>query len=564
MANEDGTVWIVFNGEIYNFEELRLDLEAQGHRFRSHTDTEVVLHLYESEDTACLQKLRGMFAFAIWDIRKQRLFLARDRIGKKPLVYFQDSQGLLFASEQKALLQHPRVSREIDPEAINEYLVYQYIPAPRTIFKGMRKLLPAHYLLCAKGKLESVPYWQLRFDCKLEFAEQELTTQLLHHLDEATRIRLKSDVPLGAFLSGGIDSSAVVAAMVRHLRQPVKTFSIGFEEGDYSELSYARQVARLFQTDHHEFIVKPDAVEILPKLVWHYDEPYSDSSALPTYYLSNVARGHVTVALSGDGGDEAFAGYEKYLALKFHRILNRLPQSLRMALQSAGKCLPENPDRRALGRKLKRFLTISTGEWKTDYLKIMTLFDQDERRLLYTRPFQSRLNLAGGESFLTELIEEAAHLGWLDCIAHSDIHSYLPNDLLVKTDIASMAQSLEVRSPFLDAKFLEFAAAVPGCYKVSGIETKYLLKRSLAKTLPSEILSRPKMGFGVPLNHWFRGALKDFAYEILLSERSTRRGYFRTDYVKSLLDEHVSGKKDCANRLWNLLVLELWHQVHFD
>jgi asparagine synthase (glutamine-hydrolysing) len=560
MANEDETIWIVFNGEIYNFEELRPDLVARGHRFRSHTDTEVVLHLYETEDIACLQKLRGMFALAIWDSRKQRLLLARDRIGKKPLVYFLDAQGLLFASEQKALLRHPRVSKDIDLEAIDEYLVYQYIPAPHTIFKGIQKLLPAHYLLYEKGRVEVAPYWQLRFDSKLEgVSENELTRQLLHHLDEATRVRLKSDVPLGAFLSGGVDSSAVVATMAKNLQRPVKTFSIGFEESDYNELSYARQVASLFQTDHHEFVIKPDAVEILPKLVWHYDEPYSDPSALPTYYLSSLTRNHATVALNGDGGDEAFAGYEKYLAIKLYRTLNRLPRSLRQALQALGEFLPESPDRRTRARKLKRFLKISTGDLKSDYLRIMTLFDPGERSLLYAEPFQRRLNLRRSESFLTQLIVDSWHLDWVDCISRTDIHSYLPNDLLVKVDIASMSQSLELRSPFLD-----FAASVPARYKVSGNETKYLLKRSLAKILPAEILSRPKMGFGVPLSHWFRGALKNFAYQVLLSERSTRRGYFRPDYVKSLLDEHANGKKDHAYQLWSLLVLEVWHQVCFD
>jgi asparagine synthase (glutamine-hydrolysing) len=352
--------------------------------------------------------------------------------------------------------------------------------------------------------------------------------------------------------------------MARNLRKPVKTFSIGFEESDYNELSYARRVARLFQTDHHEFVVKPDAVEILPKLVWYYDEPYSDSSALPTYYLASLTRNYATVALNGDGGDEAFAGYEKYLAMKLYRTFNRLPRSLRQALRTVGEFFPESPDRRTLARKLKRFLRISTGDLKSDYLKIMTLFDPGERSLLYSEPFQCRLNLDRSESFLTQLIADSSHLDWVDCISCTDIHSYLPNDLLVKVDIASMSQGLELRSPFLDSKFLEFAASVPARYKVSGAKTKYLLKRSLATILPADILARPKMGFGVPLSHWFRGPLKDFAYQVLLSERSTKRGYFRLDYVKSLLDEHASGKKDHAYRLWSLLVLEVWHQVCFD
>lgn len=566
MPNEDESLWIVFNGEIYNFQELRPELEKSGHRFRSQTDSEVILHLYERDGVACLEKLRGMFALAIWDSRGKNLLLARDRLGKKPLFYYRDALRLVFASEIKALLRHPAVGRDIDPRAIDEYLAYQYIPAPRSIFHGIRKLLPAHYLLLRGSQAEEQRYWNLDFARKPgETSEQALGEQVLRHLDEATRIRLRSDVPLGAFLSGGVDSSAVVAMMARHMSAPVKTFSIGFEESDYDELKYARLVAKRFGTEHCEFVVKPEATEVLPKLVWHYDEPYADSSALPTYYLSKMTREHVTVALNGDGGDEAFAGYEKYLAMKLFARLNALPAGVRRALQRLGSILPEQPARRNLLRKLKRFLKSGTGGLKAQYVSLMTLFSPADKEFLYSQDFQAGLReTPPAEAFLQDLLDRTSQLHWIDRLSSTDILSYLPNDLLVKVDIASMAHALELRSPFLDHKFIEFAASLPPQLKVSGLTTKYLLKRALKGILPDEILYRKKMGFGVPLNHWFRGSLKDFAAETLLSSRSLGRRYFQSGFVRQLLNEHSVGKKDHAYKIWNLLILEIWHQTYID
>jgi asparagine synthase (glutamine-hydrolysing) len=566
MPNEDKTLWIVFNGEIYNYQELRPELEKHGHRFRSNTDTEVILHLFESEGEACVNKLRGMFAFAIWNSRDEILFIARDRLGKKPLYYYFDSRVFAFASEMKALLLHPRVAKEIDLQAVDEYLSYQYVPAPRSIFRDIRKLPPAHTLVCKRHDLRLEKYWEPDFTRKISFqSEKELETGVINQLEECTRIRLKSDVPLGAFLSGGVDSSAVVALMARNMNTPVKTFSIGFEEEDYSELKYARRVAGLFQTDHHEFVVKPDTVEILPKLVWHYDEPFSDSSALPAYYLSQMTREHVTVALNGDGGDEAFAGYEKYLAMRFFSYLNQLPERGRRLLQRLGNSLPEQAEKRNLLRKFKRFLKTSTGNFTTDYLGLMTLFDDRSKKVLYTPEFAHHLEVnPPADRFLISLLEQGSSLHWIDRISRTDYESYLPNDLLAKVDIASMAHSLELRSPFLDHKFVEFSASLPPQLKLNGTKTKDLLKRALGKILPEDILNRKKMGFGVPLNHWFRGPLQKFARETLLSKSSLKRHYFEAEQVGQLLSEHAAGRKDHAYKLWNLLVLEIWHQVFVD
>ncbi|MEW5977039.1 MAG: asparagine synthase (glutamine-hydrolyzing) [Acidobacteriota bacterium] len=566
MSNHNGTIWIVFNGEIYNFGKIRPDLEKRGFRFRSSSDTEVLLHLLESEGIRGLQELRGMFAFAIWDTSTRKLLLARDRLGKKPLVYYQDAHGLIFASEIKCLLQHPRVSRELDSQALDEYLTYQYIPAPHTIFRAIRKLPPAHYLTCDSGQVKVGRYWNLDYEPKIQgTSEQELQALLVDRLEDATRIRLKSDVPLGAFLSGGVDSSAVVALMARHSSRPVKTFSIGFKEGDYNELPYARQLARHIGTEHHEFIVEPKAVEILPKLIWHYDEPYSDSSALPSFYLAQMTREHVTVALNGDGGDEAFAGYEKYLAMGLLRLLNGWPSALRKGFTGLGRFLPEQAVRRTALRKLKRLLQSNTGSFEHDYLRLMVLFDRAEKERLYSSQFLARLeDLPSAEDFLLKLLAEGSHLTWIDRIGSVDVQSYLPYDLLVKIDIASMANSLEVRSPFLDHQFLEFAACLPAHLKCQGSTTKRILKKAFEGILPQSVLQRRKMGFGVPLNHWFRGPLQGFARETLLTGPSQKRGYFETNYVRQLLEDHVGGRKDNAYKIWNLLTLEVWHQVYLD
>lgn len=563
LPNEDKSIWVVLNGEIYNFAELRDDLEARGHVFASRTDTEVIVHLYEERGVECLPALRGMFAFALWDQARQRLLLARDRVGKKPLVYALQPGRLLFASEAKAIIQDPTFPREVDLEALHHYLTYQYVPSPWTMFRGIRKLPPAHYLLWEGGRVTVRPYWTLRYDAKRDLSEAAAADRFRELLEEATRLRLVSDVPLGAFLSGGIDSSAVVAAMCRLTGRAVKTFSIGFAERAYDELAYARIVARRFGTDHHEYVVRPDAVEVMPRLVWHYSEPFADSSAIPSYYLARLARQHVTVALNGDGGDESFGGYPRYgqLALVERAVaaLKPIPAPVRAALAAAARIAPGRPVRRMAW--LLRSVAETTAE---RYARWMVMFPDDLKDSLYTP--EMRAALAGHPSIrlLAEGWGRGGGTGLLDKTLAADVAMYLPDALLVKMDIATMAHGLEVRSPLLDHRLMEFAAALPPEYKRRGTETKVLMRKALADVLPREILTRPKMGFGVPLGEWFRADLRGLAEELLLESRTTQRGYFDSRALRTLLDQHFAGRHNHGYRLWALLMLELWHRMFID
>jgi asparagine synthase (glutamine-hydrolysing) len=565
MSNEDGTIWIVFNGEIYNFQSLRPDLLHRGHRFRSNTDTEVILHLYEDHGTDCLRFLRGMFAFALWDGPRRQLFLARDRLGKKPLSYQQDAQGLRFASEVKAILQDSEVAARPDPVGISHYLTYGYVPGSGSAFLGVRKLPAGHYLTWRDGRTEVVRYWRLRRDQKQERPEEEWCQEILARLEEAVRLRMISDVPLGAFLSGGIDSSAVVALMSRAGAGPVKTFSIGFEEPEYDELKYARLVAERFGTEHHELVVRPDAAAILPKLAWHYDEPFADSSAVPTYYVAQMTRQYVTVALNGDAGDESFGGYDRYVANLLAASFDRWPGAglLRHAIRCGLHLLPQSGTRTSLLYRGRRFLDGLTETPERRYARWFCHFHGDRKAELCTPEFLA----AGGEDALEILLaayrqSDAPDFG--DATLGVDAGLYLPDDLLVKVDIASMAHSLEARSPFLDHEFMEFAATIPFKLKVRGRVKKYILKRALAGLLPERILHRPKMGFGVPIDHWLRHELRDLAHETLLGTTAMTRGYFRQETVRRMLDEHTRGKAGWHYLLWNLLMLELWHRTYID
>ncbi|MDI7258451.1 MAG: asparagine synthase (glutamine-hydrolyzing) [Thermodesulfobacteriota bacterium] len=569
MSNVDGTVWIVFNGEIYNFLDLRGDLEKKGYRFRSRSDTEVLLHLYEAEGVDCLQRLRGMFAFAIWDARKQLLFLARDRLGKKPVFYRAGPTCLIFASEIKAILEDPEVKREVDPVAIHHYLTYQYVPSPFCAFKGLSKLPPAHYLLCQDGKVEVNRYWKLsylpKYPVTTDRQRRQLEEELLVRFEEAVRLRLISDVPLGAFLSGGVDSSAVVAMMSRLMNQPVKTFSIGFDEASYNELPYARIVANRFKTDHTEFKVKPDAVEVLSKLVWYYNEPYADSSAIPTYYVSKLAREHVTVALNGDAGDENFAGYGRYAANEFARRYDKILRTFNPRwVQSIISKLPSGQNQNNFIWVLKRFSEELNKSPEIRNLGWLCHFDNEKKGQLYTEDFKARMNGIDSNELLLEKYQEAEADDFIDSTLYSDVMMYLPDDLLVKVDITSMANSLEARSPFLDHVFMEFVAKIPAELKLRGKKTKWILKQTLRNILPPEILDRKKMGFGVPIDHWLRNELKPMAYDLLLGQRSLERGYFKKDFIQKMLDEHCSAKWNWHYHIWNLLMLELWHRMFID
>jgi asparagine synthase (glutamine-hydrolysing) len=567
IANEDETAWIVFNGEIYNYLELRSKLEKLGHSFRTNSDTEAIVHAYGEFGADCPKHLRGMFAFAIWDERKGELFLARDRVGKKPLLYSQTPAGdLVFGSEFRALLCHPQVSRDVDYEAIHHYLSFMCVPAPLTAFTAIRKLEPGHSLRYTRdGEIRVERYWEPDFNRKEKWTEEEAGERAVEVLREAVRVRLMSEVPLGAFLSGGIDSSAVVALMSEESSAPVKTFSIGFEEQDFSELHHARRVAEHVGADHHEFIVRPDAMEVLPTLVDHYGEPYADSSAIPTYYVSRETRRHVTVALNGDGGDECFAGYERYAAMQLAETYRRVPSALREGfIRQLIELMPSSELRRSRVRDVKRFARAASLPAVERYLRWISVFDSDAKDDLYTDEFRARMRPHRAADFIAPWFARANGAGVVDAALLADTMTYLPNDLLVKVDIASMANSLEARSPFLDHHVIEFAASLPSELKLRGRTTKYLLKKVLRKLVPVENLERRKQGFGVPIGHWFRGEMKGFLREILLTEKSLNRGLFKPEAVRRLVDDHVAGRADHSHRLWTLLMLELWFNRFID
>jgi len=564
MANEDKTCWIVFNGEIYNFRDLRKDLIKKGHQFISLSDTEVILHLYEDFGENCLEYLRGMFAFAIWDEKKQKLFLARDRLGKKPLKYFIGPDFLIFASELKAILKDPEVPKKPDFEAIHYYLTFQFAPSPLTGFKNIKKLPPAHYLICQNGKIEIKRYWKLDFSQKLDLSEKEWKKEILQKLEESVKLRMISDVPLGAMLSGGTDSSTIVALMSKLSAKPIETFSIGFEEQDYNELPYAKIIAEKFKTNHHEFIVKPNAIEILPRLAYSYEEPYADSSAIPTFYLSEFTRKYVTVALNGDGGDENFAGYNRYNALKIFYLLQKLPKFTtnitQQGLALAAKIIFSESKK---GKVIKLIKKLSESP-ERGYLQLISYFNKEEKERIYTDSFKEKIKDIDSFEIVKEKFEETYSFDFLDKILYTDINLCLPEDLLVKMDIATMANSLEARSPLLDHQFMELTAKIPSDLKLKGQNKKYIFKKALEDFLPKEILYRKKMGFGVPIEKWFRNELKNYIYEILLSKRFLSREIFKKEEVKRILDNHIQRNQNCAYQIWALLFLEHWFKVYFN
>ena len=566
IHNQDRTAWIVFNGEIYNYLELRQKLEKLGHTFYTNSDTEAIVHAYDQYGADCPKHLRGMFAFAIWNERDQELFLARDRVGKKPLLYAHvDGGHLIFGSEFSGLLLHPDVSRDIEPEALDYYLSYMCIPAPLTAYRAIRKLSPGHWLRWRKGEVVTERYWQPDFTKKLDIGEEEAGERTVEILREATRVRLMSEVPLGAFLSGGIDSSAVVALMAQESSERVKTFSIGFDEQDFSELHHARRIAEHVGADHHEFIVRPDAVEVLPMLVEHYGEPYADSSAVPTYYVAKETRKHVTVALNGDGGDESFAGYERYIAMGLTEKYRRVPSFLRESvIKETVNLIPTSPTKRSMARSVKRLLDGVSRPRVDRYAYWVSVFNDDTKKPLYSDGFRAQTQLADPTGVLETWFKRANGIGIVDAMLLTDQMTYLPNDLLVKVDIATMAVSLEARSPFLDHHVIEFAASLPEKLKLRRLTTKYLLKKVLRKLLPSENLDRRKMGFGVPIGHWFRGKMQPFLREVILSDKALRRGMFKPETVRQLVELHTRGERDYSHQLWTLLMLELWFNRFID
>lgn len=560
LCNEDGTVWIVFNGEIYNFQELMAELKACGHRFQTRSDTETIVHAYEEWGEDAIERLRGMFAIALWDERKQKLVLARDRIGKKPIYYYQDDNKLIFASEIKAILEVPGVNREIDKTALSDYLSLTYIPSPKSIFKHIRKIPAAHYAIVKHGEIKITPYWELDFSPNHQRSEQQIIDDVLGVLEEATKIRMLSEVPLGAFLSGGVDSSAVVAMMAKDNENPVITNAISFSESSYNEASYARQVADLFGADHNEHMVSPAAMTILEKLSWHYDEPFADSSAVPTYYVSETARRNVTVSLSGDGGDENFAGYSRYyFDYRENLIRNILPKPLQQPVFGFIKGLYPVSGPLSLLIRGKAFMNNVARNPVDAYFYTVSAVHDSEKNAIFRPEVLKAIKGYRTLDLFRKYYHQAPAEDHLSRIQYLDIKTYLCDDILTKVDRASMAVSLEVRSPLLDHKLMEYVAQVPKTKKLVGRTGKYIFKKAMERHLPRELLYREKMGFALPVAEWLRNDIKAFGRELIVEGPATAR-YLNRDYIQRVWDAHQVKAVDWSPKLWMIMMLNLWYK----
>lgn len=558
IANESGTVWTVFNGEIYNYRALRQQLQQRGHRFMTATDTEVIVHGYEEWGEQVFRHLYGMFGIAIWDTRTRTLLLGRDRLGIKPLYWTQAGGRLYFGSELKSILLGPEVRRDLDVDGLDHYLSFLYTPPDGSIFSGIHKLPPGQLLHWRDGHCRTTSYWQVPRGETFAGTEADARTALHAYLRDAVSSHLVSDVPVGAFLSGGLDSGVVVGLMAQASSTPVRTFSIGFDEPEFDELDGARQVARHFHTDHHELVVRPDAVSLLDELIGHFDEPFADASAIPTYYVSKLAGEHVKVVLSGDGGDELFGGYDRYIPHRHVAAFDRLaPSPVRGLAGLAGWCLPH-------GARGKNFLRHVGRDARGRYLDAIRFFSPDEKRALLTTHTRGHRRRDDPEALAAERFHRFDGLSWPAQMMRFDSETYLPEDVLTKVDRMSMAHSIESRVPLLDHRLVEFAASLPASLHVRHGQRKQLFRQVASDLLPAAILARPKRGFGVPLSIWFRGHLRELFADTLLSTRALARGYFKEAFVRQLVNEHLSGVRDHTLRLWQLVVFERWHRLYLD
>ena len=564
LYSEDGSVVLVFNGEVYNHAALRRELRASGHRFATRTDGEVIVHLWEQYGTGCVERLRGMFAFAIWDARRNMLFLARDRLGKKPLFYARRGGSLRFASEPQAILQDPDIPREVDPVALDAFLVNQYVPHHLCAFRHLHKLPPASTLVWRPGGEPVVSrYWRLSYEPKSSASKADAAEALRHEILQATRLRLASDVPLGAFLSGGLDSSTVVAAMAMTSSATVRTFSAAFPGHVLDETPHARRIARRYATDHCELEVGPPDADLLSRMAWHFGEPFADPAGLPTFQLCELTRRHVTVALNGDGGDESFAGYRRYWQLAATRSAERVPLAIRRGLARAAEHLARGTEGRTPARRGARLARRLALPAPRRYSDLFRHFSDRDRQQLYGPMLRAAREESDPLAHVERAWGTAQFDDWVDRAMATDLDTYLPDDLLVKVDLCSMANSLEVRSPLLDHELMEFAATLPRALKMRERTGKLILREAVRPWLPDEILDRPKHGFGVPIADWLRDELRSMPAEILLDPRSRDRGTFEPAEVRRVIDEHHQGL-DRSLQLWAMLNLELWFRTCVD
>jgi len=562
LHNEDESIFIVHNGEVYNFKALRGLLENKGHTFYSDTDTEVIVHAYEQWGPDCVRRLRGMFAFAVWDSNKQELFLARDRLGIKPLFYFFDAPVFIFASEIKSILLAPQIKREVDPTALYHYLGYEYVPAPLTMFKGIKKVLPGHTLTYKEGAIATQRYWELSFT-DTRHDENYYATRIYNLLKESVESRLVSDVPIGAFLSGGIDSSAIVGFMSQRMDEPVKTFSIGYEDETFSEFEYAQQVSDLFGTDHTEILIDPYSMDLYENIIWHLDEPMSEFSLLPVYIFCQHARKDVTVSLSGEGGDELFAGYERFIASRLDTYYQKLPNTVRRNVVSTiVNKLPPQPQKKGVINLMKRFIEGSDRPIQGRQMRWQYFSDSSEEKKLYSTSFTSQIESPTPLYSVDKYFQSCNIHDTVNREIFVEMKTYLVDNVLVKVDRMSMAHSLEVRVPYLDHLLVEFCATVPGDLKLKGLTTKYIFKKAMARLLPINIIHRPKQGYSFPIKNWLRTALKDYMMD-LLEHSAIIKHYFNTSYLSKLIEQHIRGTHNHSHRLWSLMTLELWHRKFF-
>jgi asparagine synthase (glutamine-hydrolysing) len=563
LANEDESLWIVFNGEIYNFRELRAVLVGLGHRFRTNADTEVIVHGYESWGEAVCERLNGIFAFALWDTKRKRLFLARDHVGVKPMYYYRDSEKFVFGSEIKSILKCPDIRKTLDPDSLNQYLTFEYVPSPASIFREIRKLEPGYWLSLQDGGIRLSRYWTFVPEQE-PWTEAAASERLRELLRDSVRMQLVSDVPLGAFLSGGIDSSIVVSLMAKLMDRPVKTFSIGFQESSYNELKYARAVARKYGTEHHEFMIRPQVLELTEKLVRQLDEPFGDFSIFPTYLVSKMARDFVTVTLSGDGGDELFAGYDTYRAHRFdRRFYHRLPKLVkRQVFDRLADRLPPSAKKKGAVNSFRRFVQGTRLPKELSHARWMVFLTPEERRALFTPEMLERFT---PELPYETIFRHGREAGKADDVARNgyvDLKTYLVDDILVKVDRMSMAASLEARVPYLDPRIVEFALSLPPDLKMKGFRTKVLLKETFWNDLPEEVQHRDKQGFSIPIKNWIRGELKPMMLDLLSEKRIREQGLFRPAFVSRLVREHLEGTENHSHKLWALMVFEQWFDLY--